>query len=166
MVTISSSDERIDSRDVIKQLDELKDDIELQWEEIGDLEERIKELREELEDAGPLRAAELGEQITKLEGEIRGCREEIESLEEEAKPLKELDDEGRSATGAGEWDSGVTLIAEGWPFRDYVKSWAEDVQGIDTNEWPFNCIDWEYAAERLEHDYATVEWEGQSFYVV
>jgi hypothetical protein len=42
---------------------------------------------------------------------------------------------------------------------------AEDIDGIDTNNWPYNHIDWDEAAEELRNDYATITWCGQDFYV-
>lgn len=30
--------------------------------------------------------------------------------------------------------------------------------------WPYNCIDWEKAANELKQDYSTVDFEGETYY--
>ena len=42
---------------------------------------------------------------------------------------------------------------------------AEDCGLIpDDAKWPCNCIDWEQAAEELQVDYSTVEYDGETYY--
>ena len=41
--------------------------------------------------------------------------------------------------------------------------YGEDIMDI-SNRWPFTCIDWEYAANELKHDYTCVEFDGVTYY--
>jgi hypothetical protein len=52
-------------------------------------------------------------------------------------------------------------------FEDYARELAEDLHGKEIREasWPFDCIDWERAADELRADYTTVEIDGNTYYV-
>ena len=34
-----------------------------------------------------------------------------------------------------------------------------------SNQWPLYCIDWEYAARELKHDYTSVDFDGVTYWV-
>jgi antirestriction protein len=51
-------------------------------------------------------------------------------------------------------------------FEDYAQELAEDTGAIDREmSWPNYCIDWEYAARELKHDYTPFEFEGVDYLV-
>lgn len=53
-------------------------------------------------------------------------------------------------------------------FQDYAQELAQDIgrtTGDVDEEWPLTCIDWERAASELAHDYSTIEFAGESYYV-
>lgn len=59
---------------------------------------------------------------------------------------------------------GETLIPER-DFEEYARELAEDCYGdAALREWPGNCIDWKQAAEELQQDYSSVEYEGTTYY--
>lgn len=35
----------------------------------------------------------------------------------------------------------------------------------DANRWPFTCIDWDKAAQELQMDYTSVEFDGITYWV-
>ena len=71
--------------------------------------------------------------------------------------LLEIDDLEYLAT------DGAVLIAES-EFEDYARSYAEETTAHAFDTWPFNCIDWEYAANELQHDFTVIEYAGESYY--
>ena len=71
--------------------------------------------------------------------------------------LLEIDDLEYLAT------NNAVLIAES-EFEDYARSYAEETTAHAFDTWPFNCIDWEYAANELQHDFTVIEYAGESYY--
>lgn len=119
----SSSDDIINSRDIIK---------------------RIEELESERD------GAESAEKWA----------EEYPEEAEELKDLLELQDE----CNYGDWKYGETLIADSY-FTKYAEQLADDL-GYDADKgWPYNCIDWESAAEELKQDYISVSFGGNEFWI-
>jgi hypothetical protein len=127
-----------------------------------DIEERIKELREELdidENGEPNEYDEGDEKPEALADDVR------DELEEELRELLELKQDIEDASG-DRCEYGITLIADSY-FEDYAREYAEDIHGSALSEaaWPFDSIDWESAASGLRRDYTEVEWGGYSFWV-
>ncbi len=49
---------------------------------------------------------------------------------------------------------------------EHAQQMAEDISGVSRDaEWPFNCVDWEAAAEQLKQDYSRIEVDGNTFWV-
>ena len=48
-------------------------------------------------------------------------------------------------------------------FREYAMEQAEEM-GITTRGWPFDYIDWDAAADALQSDYTSVEFDGQTYW--
>jgi len=70
----------------------------------------------------------------------------------------------RDGAAASEWEYGVTFISD-YYFEDYARELAEDTGAVpDDLAWPRTCIDWEQAARELQSDYASVEFDGLTFY--
>jgi len=85
-----------------------------------------------------------------------------ESEEEELKILKELAEEGESSFS--DWEHGIGLIRDSY-FEDYARSLAEDIGAIKADmDWPCNCIDWKQAAEELQQDYTSIEFDGVTYW--
>ncbi len=64
-----------------------------------------------------------------------------------------------------DWQYGATLIRDSY-FETYAEELAEDIGAIDRNaSWPLNHIDWKAAAEALQQDYTSVEFDGVTYWV-
>lgn len=137
---ISNSDRVIDSRDVIA---------------------RIEELRQERDGYG-IDSSTDGLYECDTPASRAAWAEDNSDDADELAALEALADE---AEGYGDWTHGEGLIHEDH-WLDYVRELAEDIGAIDCNaSWPLNHIDWKAAAEELEADYMTVEFDGVTYYM-
>ena len=120
-----------------------------------DLQERIEELETELDAlTEDLEAAE--EELDTYDGEDE---EDLGELQEELDELLALKD----ISGA-EWRLGIAFIAEA-DFEEYAQELAADLYGeeIRNASWPFDCIDWEKAANALRQDYSSIDYQGTTY---
>jgi hypothetical protein len=110
--------------------------------------------------------------VEELETEIEEYRDAgdtaaAEELEVELKPLADLLDELAGRGGDEEWRGvwyPVTLVRDSY-FTEYAEELARDIGAVnDAATWPNSCIDWERAAQELKADYATVEYEGVTYW--
>jgi antirestriction protein len=77
--------------------------------------------------------------------------------------LSEVKGNGGDHKWRGDWYP-VTFIADSG-FEEYAQELAEDIGAINRDAtWPNNCIDWEQAAQELQHDYSTVEYDGVTYW--
>ena len=84
-------------------------------------------------------------------------------LSELRKLLADLDGAGGDEQWRGDWYP-VTLIRDSY-FKEYAQELAQDIGAVDANAtWPNNCIDWEYAARELRHDYTGVDVAGVTYW--
>lgn len=113
----------------------------------------------------PLNLHELASEWEDLYNESMDDDNELDSDDiERMEKLQELADElGYSDLIAASHDS-IDLIEES-DFEDHARDLAENVSNIDLSIWPATCIDWEKAAEELQSDYSTIEWDGGTYYV-
>jgi hypothetical protein len=107
----------------------------------GDVDDRMKELRDLLED--------------ETEGSV------ITEFQDELDKLEEF----KSDVSSGEWKYGMAFIADEH-FEDYARQMAEDIGAISSSNggWPMDYIDWERAADALKMDYSSVELDGNTFW--
>jgi hypothetical protein len=99
--------------------------------------------------------------------ELQGLDADPESgLEaEEAAELAALVALAEQGEAFEDWKYGETLIRDSY-FVDYAKEYADDVVGnLKTMGWPFNHIDWEAAAEEIQTDYTSIDFDGVAFWV-
>lgn len=90
---------------------------------------------------------------------------ESEDYEVEREELSALTDLARQCEGYGDWPKGEALIRNSY-FAAYAEELAGDVCDMPTDQpWPFYCIDWEYAARELLHDYTAVDFNGVEYYM-
>lgn len=105
------------------------------------------------------RIDELREQISELKNE----KQNVDDLEEELSTLEALAEEGESLS---DWEYGVTLIRDSY-FKEYAQEFAEDcgyIQRDRAMQWPYNCIDWDEAADELLMDYTELDFNGATYY--
>lgn len=139
---ISNNDDIIDSRDIIKRLDELQDERD--------------SLEADAQDEGPLTDDERA-------AAVKALADWDEENGEELKALKELAEAGEGY--ASDWRHGAALIRETY-FEDYARQLAEDIGAIDkAASWPNTCIDWKQAAEELQQDYTQIDFDGVAYWV-
>ena len=134
MMEISNSQDIIDSREVIARIETLKSYRDALQDDVGDSNEKL------------------------ASAALKGLAEWQQSEEgDELRVLEALALEGESSI---DWLHGETLIHSDY-FTEYAEQMACDIGAVSgTNSWPANCIDWDYAAEQLQQDYGTVDFDG------
>jgi multidrug efflux pump subunit AcrA (membrane-fusion protein) len=169
----------IDSRDVVARIEYLE---ELQEEAREAAEEKIEEIEKaeaQLTDwlkGMPVNKILTSEELTKKQVQIADMKDSIlsdgddgfysddfgESEATELKALKALADE---ADGCGDWAYGESLIADSY-FETYAREFANDIGAMPNDaQWPCTCIDWAQAASELQQDYASVEFDGVTYWI-
>jgi hypothetical protein len=156
-IAIDNGQDIIDSRDVIARIEDLES-------ERGSLEAAVSNAKETLVDAKDETSvlANDTEEIAELEVAIVKATDDLEAWGtseecEELTALKALADEGESSP---DWSHGETLIHDLY-FEEYAQQFAADL-GTD---WPMNCIDWSRAAKELQHDYTSVDFDGEVYWI-
>lgn len=90
------------------------------------------------------------------EGRDKDALEELATLQALVSVID--DSSGDSA------EDGVTLVRDSY-FEDYARELADDIGAVDKNaSWPNNCIDWQRAAEELQMDYTSLEFDGVTYW--
>ncbi len=126
--------------------------------------------------------AKVTQEITNTEDIIdsRDVIDRIDYLEDEIASVEhddgipEADDTAELATlralvteceGFDDWTYGVALIRDTY-FQTYAEELADDIGAIDASaSWPTAYIDWERAAEALQMDYGSVEFDGVTYWL-
>lgn len=131
----------LDTRDLQKQIDDLESEIEDLNEEIKDLESYFQDTNDE-----------------EIATEIKEKLEELQDLRDELQPLLDLKDED-----IPEWDYGATLIPES-EWVNYVEDLVTDCEFVSNDVPWWIVIDWQATADNVAADYATVEYDGDTYY--
>lgn len=167
-VSISNTDNIIDSRDVIERLKELEGYEQEALDRAAEIRAEISKVKAkdgepEADDFDCIESLE-ADIWTAEGGEEYGTTDDFTEDEyAELQSLKALDSNGRDATS--EWVDGTALVHEDH-FRQFAEQEAEDLGMVnDTNSWPYRHIDWEAAADELKSDYTTVEFGDSTYYV-
>jgi len=166
--TPSNSDDVIDSRDVIRAIRDLEDEREQLADAVTEAEDAFREL------VGVSYSDATAEQIDENDAEdaestllaARAALQEWDEDEDQGGALKALRDLEGEAEGYSDWRHGATLIRDSY-FEDYARQTAEDIhgRGVADASWPFDCIDWEKAADALKQDYTCVDFDGVEYWV-
>jgi hypothetical protein len=142
---ISNQDNVIDSRDIIK---------------------RIEELEEELQDACEGEGNEQDFDIW-LEQATDNSEHTLHDAAHELRTLRCIADE---CEGYGDWKYGESLIREDY-FTDYIEELINDCyelpKGLNSGEWPYchMTMDYEAAAEDAKADYMEVDFDGVTYFM-
>lgn len=142
---ISKYDDVIDSRDVIKRIDELAGDLGYE------ISRQDPEPDIDLDSPDDIRA-------NMALFEEAGLRDEAEELAN----LLELQEEAEGY--CPDWRHGASIIREDYAEK-YAQECAEDVGLLTHQGWPYDCIDWERATKEFLIDYTSVDFAGETFYV-
>ncbi len=154
--SISNSDDIIDSRDVIKRIEELDGERDMLAGEVDDAETAkvglIEPTDEETDDAD--------DQIATAKRALLDWDEGDEG--QELKALQALQEQ---AEGYSDWTHGATLIRDSY-FEKYAEELADDLGLLPKDAaWPATCIDWEKAARELQTDYTSVDFDGADYWI-
>ena len=105
---------------------------------------------------------EASEALTDLSEAIQEAAEALanwdEFNQEELKSLQSLE-----AAGLPDWKFGTTLVRDSY-FTEHAVNEADSIFGIEFNQWPYTCIDWEQAATELQQDYTQVDFDGVTYW--
>ncbi len=178
----STSDQVIDSRDVIERIEELEgekealtDAVETAQEKWDAKHEAITDARdaarendddtqeETLEEAVERASDELDEAVEAL-GDAKVALEEWEQGDEgqELKALLALQDEAEGY--ADDWKYGATLIRDDY-FPDYCQELVSDIGDLPKDIPGYLVIDWDKTADNLRADYTEVSFDGTTYLV-
>ena len=136
----------LDSRDLQNELEELESDL-------FDLTRKWEDLVDELAE---MRADSTDDDIEELELQVKAKAEEIEDWKGDNQ--ERLDDLKQLFTCI---EGDCTLILED-DFKEYVQDMADDIVG-DIPGWL--VVDWEATVRDVKTDYASVEFDGESWLV-
>lgn len=143
----------IDLRDVQSRIEELES-------ERTDLANAVTEAQETLSDAQDDTSALSPEEISDAQENVTDAEQALsdwdEENEDELNSLQSIvDDVGTEGT----------MVRDSY-FEEYAMELAEDLGATkNTDSWPLNCIDWEKAAEMLQQDYTSVDYDGVDYWV-
>lgn len=89
--------------------------------------------------------------------------EELAELKTLASLLDNLRGNGGDEQWRGDWYP-ITMISDSY-FVQYAQELAEDIGAVKSDlGWPYGSIDWDKAAEELQMDYATVEFDDVTYW--
>src|ERR1700686_110024 len=152
----------IDSRDVISYIEELTEEREV-------LESALANAEDTLTDAQDDTSALDKSEIEDLKDAVRCAEEALADWDDSDSgthltALRLLDSEGRDASS--DWLNGVSLIRDEY-FEEYAQQFAEDIGEVNSRNdtWPLNCIDWKLAAEQLQQDYTSINFDNQIYWI-
>jgi len=135
MIDVSNTEDKMDSRDVIA---------------------RIEDLEAELE--GGYIDGETGVYMSDDDGDFIDMDDEYEELT----ALKAL---AAEAEDVCDWAGGEALIRDTY-FKEYAEHYAEDIGAVaNESQWPLYHIDWEAAADDLQQDFSSVDFDGVEYWV-
>jgi uncharacterized protein (UPF0335 family) len=149
--TPSKQEDIIDSRDIIKRIEELE-------EERADLADALEQAEEDT-------AGAFGADLKPTQQARDKAAQAVADWDasDEAEELRTLKALAGQCEGYGDWEYGETLIARSY-FQTYAQELTQDIGAVDPRApWPLNCIDWEQATEELEADYTIVDFDGEEF---
>jgi vacuolar-type H+-ATPase subunit I/STV1 len=140
----------LDTRDLEDRRQELEDELETLKSAVTEAEEALAEADEDDRDDAEI----------ELDQARRDLDEWVADNQDELDALNNLRDEFDRRS----WRDGIVLIPDD-DFEDYARDLAEDLYGNDIRKssWPFDCIDWEQAADSLRMDYSSVDYEGVTY---
>ena len=170
MKTISNTDNVIDSRDIIKRIDELTGDFQALVDDI-----EAAETNEDRETAfGALATWLIGhtEIVPNLKTLEDPTFDDVSEWAEadDAYELKVLLALASEADCSPDWSYGETLIHEDY-FTDYIEELINDCYELpkefNSGAWPWchMTIDYEAAADEAKQDYKEVNFDGATYYI-
>lgn len=158
--SIDNSQDTIDSRDVIERISELESALEDRHNEARqDWQTQVTESEVNPDAETPHPDDEPAEDFEEW------LKVQADNSDDEAAELVALRAFAEEASDVADWQYGEAFIRASY-FEEYARDLAEDLYGKELSEsrWPFDCIDWERAADELLHDYSGYELDGVTYY--
>lgn len=152
-MTIGKFDNIIDSRDVIARIEELEEEREAYAEEVETAQDAVTDLGEETPDTGEAEALSDATAALAAWDEDHG---------DELHALKSLADE--AADYSSDWGHGAALIHRNY-FIQYVEEMLQDIGALPRDIPNYLVIDWETTAKNIEHDYSSVDFDGEEYLI-
>lgn len=152
----STSDQVIDSRDVIERIEELEGEREALTEAVASAQEAV----DGQEKADDVDETTQEETLEEAEAALLEWTEGDEG--QELKALLALQDEAEGY--AGDWKYGATLIREDY-FPDYCQELVSDIGDLPKDIPGYLVIDWDKTADNLRVDYTEVNFDGTTYLV-
>jgi hypothetical protein len=146
---VDAGDKIIDSRQAQRTFEDLESDRQEFVDEIANIE-----------------AEEGDEGAEDREERLQTARDSLAQWDrdngDEYKALKAFCEEG--ADYNSDWRRGVACILES-EFTAHIRENASEYVNVDLSVWPFNCIDWDEAADEKKSDYTEIDFDGHTYYV-
>lgn len=161
MCNVANTEDFIDSRDLIKAIEDLESDREAYEEDVDNAESAYDDLIENSDDED----IESSQQARALADEVDKARAAlVEWDEDNAEDLKALKDFAEEVEShCTDYLHGETLIRETY-FAEYVEDLVKDCYGLPSDLPSFLVIDWEATAENVKQDYSEAEFDGVTYY--
>lgn len=161
---ISNTDNVLDSRDIIDRIEYLESERESLTDEVDKAQEALDDLdSDDFVEVSAFEAAEdeARRELATAQANVKDWDESDEG--QELAKLKAFAEEAESSSS--DWTYGATLIHEDY-FEDYARDLAaEGDYDMKNEQWPYTCIDWAKAAEELQQDYTSVDFDGETYWV-
>ena len=162
---ISKYDDVIDSRDVIRRIEELEELIEEATQAAKDAYDEAYAAHEPDDDETDASVIEKAREYAKaMAAEAAAEHEPDDEDVAELAALKALAEE---ASASPDWPYGEQLIRDSY-FKQYAEELADDIGAIDAKlegRWPYTRIDWDAAAEDLKADYMPVDYSDVRYWI-
>lgn len=153
--SISNREDVIDSREVIERIEELENELEMACIDIDELEDGRFRYSPEKRD----------HEVYDSEEEAKKAAIDNAGLDDEVEELAKLKSLQEQCEGYSDWKHGEMLIRDDY-FETYAQNLAEELGYIKRDvHWPYTCIDWEKAANELQMDYTSVDFDGATYWI-
>lgn len=166
--SISNTDDVIDSRDVIAQIENLESELQSAYDD-------------EFEEAQEAWDAWLADKDSEMSDEpaeppgfeiwVPNQADDVDApMYDEAKEYLALKDFAKQAECYGDWMYGAQLIREDYfvkHIEDLIDDCYELPKEMTSGDWPYRhiTVDYEAAADEAKQDYAEVDFDGATYFM-
>ena len=159
MSNVDNMKDIIDSRDIIARIEELEFERTSLVDSVTNAEDTLTDARDITSALSPEEVAEAREDVADAEEALSDWDDDNK---DELDTLQALAEEGE---GSPDWSHGESLIRDSY-FEEYAMDFAEEIGAVDSGAcWPNTCIDWKQAAEELQQDYFSVDFDGVDYWI-
>lgn len=157
MRNVDNTEDLINTRDLIKAIEELEANRDASHEEIDKCTEELEELEAD-EDADLEAITEARKQLDDAEAALA---EWVEDESEDLQTLKNFAEQVEDY--CTDYLHGETLIRESY-FTEYAEELVKDCYGLSNDLPSFIVIDWEATSDNVKEDYSKADFDGVTYY--